>query len=80
MAKQFKYVGRAWGFANVKEGSAKVVDSATGVNLGRVKRYVTPNGAERWSAFIRRGRSHIPMGTRRTRREAGALVSLKSRR
>lgn len=79
MAVKLKYVGRAWGFANVKPGSAKVVDSATGVNLGRVKSYLTPNGAERWTALVRYGRNHMPIGTRASRREAGALVSWTAR-
>jgi len=74
-----RLVGRIWHFANVKEGSAAVVDTTSGIRLGRVKLYKTASGAPRWSAFIKRGRSHLPVGTRRSRREAGALVSWKAR-
>lgn len=75
-----RIIGRKWHFANVKAGSADVVDTNTGKKLGRVVSYETGRGRIRWTAMLKMGRANRPIGTRQSRFDAAALVSTTSRR
>lgn len=79
VVRKRRLVGRKFNFTDVKDGSATVVDAETGVKLGRVVAYQTASGL-RWTAMLRMGSRHEPIGRRRSRREAAQLVSQASRR